>query len=68
MTEEVCKRNCVPCINANDSGLGYYRVTGNNNYIADQIHMTDLGGYNIAKCFWARLKNIPTLTTTEGGE
>lgn len=68
MTEEVCKRNCVPCINANDSGLGYYRVTGNNNYIVDQIHMTDLGGYNIAKCFWSKLKNIPTLTTTEGGE
>ena len=31
----------------------------NPNYIVDQIHHTELGGYQYAKTIWAKLKNIP---------
>ena len=40
-------------------GLGLYREQSGNLYNVDQIHHTNLGGYNLAAGVWAYLKNIP---------
>jgi hypothetical protein len=42
-----------------EGGLGYARLILANKYLADSIHHTDLGGYNLAQFVWSRLKNIP---------
>lgn len=58
--ERVAKLNAVPVINAFcDSGFGYGRVK-NKDYQLDQIHLNDLGGKNMAKFIWSKLKDIPT--------
>ena len=57
-TREVCRLNSVPCIGFGDeSGMGYSRM--NDSYLKDQIHHTELGGYNLAQYVWSKLKNIP---------
>lgn len=56
--EEVCKINRVYCLNS-QNGLGYARIKNNDKYTIDNIHQTDLGGYNYAKYIWSNLKNIP---------
>lgn len=40
-------------------GLGLYRELSGNLYNVDNIHHTDLGGYNLAQGIWGYLKNIP---------
>ena len=56
--EEVCKINGVYHIPMGEgSGLGYARM--NNSYLVDNIHHTELGGYNLAHFLWQKLKNIP---------
>ena len=40
-------------------GLGLFRGQSSNLYNVDQIHHTDLGGYNLAQGVWSYLKNIP---------
>lgn len=58
--EEVCKLNSVPYIPMGEhSGLGFARMDSNNLYLADQIHHTELGGYNLGKFVWSKLKDIP---------
>ena len=58
--ERVAKLNCVPVINAHtDSGFGYARVKAKE-YQLDQIHLNDLGGKNLGKFIWSKLKDIPT--------
>ena len=58
--EEVCKLNSVHYIPMGEhSGLGFARMDANNLYIADQIHHTELGGYNLGKFVWSKLKDIP---------
>ena len=65
-TIEVCRRNCVQCWDGfSNCGLGYYRVSGNNNYVSDQIHLTELGGYNLAKYYYSQLKNLPLFYTSK---
>lgn len=40
-------------------GLGLYRELSGNLYNVDNIHHTELGGYNLAQGVWSYLKNIP---------
>jgi hypothetical protein len=59
-TEEVCKLNGVPYIPMGESsGLGYSRMNENDLYNIDNIHHSDLGGYNLALFVWSKLKDIP---------
>ena len=58
--ERAARLNAVPVINAFcDSGFGYARVK-NKDYQVDNIHLNDLGGKNMAKFIWSKLKDIPT--------
>lgn len=45
-------------------GLGLYREQSGNLYNVDNIHHTNLGGYNLAQGIWGYLKNIPLWYTT----
>ncbi len=57
--EKVARLNSVPVINAfTNSGFGYARVK-NKEYQVDNIHLNDLGGINMGKFIWSKLKNIP---------
>lgn len=57
-TEEICKMHGVPCFNgAAEAGLGYYKMINKSPYIKDHIHLTKLGGKQLAQYFWGRLKN-----------
>ena len=55
---EVCALNRVYFLGS-QSGLGYARISNDKTYTIDNIHQTDLGGYNYARFIWAGLKNIP---------
>lgn len=46
-------------------GMGFARLNGpsGNNYVKDNIHHQDLGGYNFAQEIWSQLKNIPLFFT-----
>ena len=58
--ERTAKLNGVPVINVMcDSGLGYGRVKALD-YQVDHIHLNDLGGLNMGKFVWSKLKDIPT--------
>ena len=58
--EKVAKINSVPVINVfAESGFGYARVKARE-YQRDQIHLNDLGGKNMGKFVWSKLKDIPT--------
>lgn len=43
--------------------MGYARMNASDNYNVDQIHQTNLGGYNFAQAIWSQLKNIPLFYT-----
>ena len=61
--ERVAKLNGVPVINAfTESGFGYARVKARE-YQLDNIHLNDLGGKNMGKFIWSKLKDIPTWET-----
>ena len=55
---EVCEINRVYFFDAG-SGLGYARIAKDKTYTHDQIHQTDLGGYNYAGYIWSHLKDVP---------
>jgi len=58
-TETVCRMHGVPCWNAAaEAGLGYYRVAGDNSFVADQIHLTPEGGRRLALYYWSRLRQL----------
>ena len=58
--ERVVRLNGVPVINAIcESGFGYARVK-NKDYQVDNIHLNELGGKNMGKFIWSKLKDIPT--------
>lgn len=62
---KVCMLNSVYYIPASAcDGMGYARMNANNNYNVDQIHQTNLGGYNFAQAIWSQLKNIPLFYTS----
>lgn len=57
-TEEVCKLNSVYYIPMGENaGIGGARM--GNKYLVDNIHHTEIGGYNLGQFVWSRLKNIP---------
>lgn len=61
---KVCMLNSVYYIPAGAAnGMGYARSNASNNYQVDQIHHTNLGGYNFAQAIWSQLKNIPLFYT-----
>ena len=47
------------------SSLGYYRMMKDNNkYVQDQIHLTNVGAYNLAQFYYNKLKHLPLFYTT----
>lgn len=61
---KVCMINSVYFIPAGSmNGMGYARANASNNYQRDQIHHTELGGYNFAQAIWSQLKNVPLFYT-----
>ena len=57
--ERVAHLNGVPVINVfTEGGFGYARVKARE-YQVDNIHLNDLGGKNMGKFIWSRLKDIP---------
>lgn len=65
-TIEVCERCGIQCWNgAGESSLGYYRMMKDNNkYVKDQIHLTNVGAYNLAQFYYNKLKHLPLFYTT----
>jgi lysophospholipase L1-like esterase len=58
--ERVARLNGVPVINAFcEAGFGYARVKARD-YQVDHIHLNELGGKNMGKFIWSKLKDIPT--------
>ena len=58
--ERVAHLNGVPVINVFcEGGFGYARVK-ERDYQIDNIHLNDLGGKNMGKFIWSKLKDIPT--------
>lgn len=58
--KECCRRNCVPFIDGQSNcGLWYARVSVDNKYVRDQIHLTTLGAKNLGQYFYSQIKNIP---------
>lgn len=61
--ERVAKLNGVPVINVFCSaGFGYARVK-EKEYQLDNIHLNKLGGKNMGKFVWSKLKDIPCWET-----
>lgn len=59
----VGKLNSVPVIDVFcESGFGYGRVK-NKEYQIDNIHLNELGGLNMGKFVWSKLKDIPLWET-----
>lgn len=59
-TEEICKLNsCYYIPMGETANMSYARMTASNKYNVDNIHHTELGGYNLAKFVWSRLSAIP---------
>ena len=57
--ERVAHLNGVPVINVfTEGGFGYARVKARE-YQVDNIHLNDLGGKNMGKFIWSKLKDIP---------
>ena len=62
---KVCQVNSVPYIPMGESaGLGYARMIASNLYNIDQIHHTEVAGYNLGAFVWEHLKNIPCWKTS----
>jgi lysophospholipase L1-like esterase len=61
--ERVAKLNGVPVINVFcEAGFGYGRVKAGE-YQLDHIHLNKLGGKNMGKFVWSKLKDIPLWET-----
>ena len=57
--EYICNMHGVPCFNAaKEANLGFYRISGHNDYIRDQAHTTEEGGRILAQYYWGKLKNL----------
>lgn len=61
--ERVAKLNGTPVINVFcEAGFGYARVKARE-YQLDNIHLNPLGGKNMGKFVWSKLKDIPAWET-----
>lgn len=57
--ETICKMHGIPCWNgAAEGGLGYFRVSKDNTFVQDQIHLTKEGGRVLANYYWGKLQNL----------
>lgn len=57
--ERCAHLNGVPVINVfMEAGFGYGRVK-NNKYQVDNVHLNELGGDNMGRFIWSKLKDIP---------
>ena len=65
MVEEICNLNRVHFVN-NNCNLGYGKISGPDgaDYVVDNIHQTNLGGYVMAENIWYQLRNIPVFRTS----
>lgn len=64
---DVCIKCGVHYIGLGDeSGMGWARLNNNMgiDYNTDNIHHTDIGGYNLAVYMWSKLKDIPCWYTS----
>ena len=64
---EVCLKCGVYYIGlADEAGMGWARLNNNMGvaYTTDNIHHTDIGGYNLALYVWSKLKDIPCWYTS----
>ena len=64
---EVCLKCGVYYIGlADEAGMGWARLNNNMgvDYTTDNIHHTDIGGYNLALYVWSKLKDIPCWYTS----
>lgn len=59
-TRKVCQINSCYYIPMGESAnMSYARMNASDLYNADNIHHTEIGGYNLAQFCWSILKNIP---------
>ena len=65
MMRKICLLNGVHFLDTS-CGLGTARLTSANgsNYVVDNIHQTELGGYIFAENIWYKLRNIPLFRTS----
>ena len=64
MVERICKINRVHYLRpANNVGYGKIISSKGTNYVVDNIHQTNLGGYVTAQSLWYQLRNIPLFYT-----
>ena len=64
MIRDICFINKVKFIAA-PTNMGYAKLTASNkrDYVVDNIHQTELGGYIYAESIWAELRNVPLFRT-----
>ena len=58
ITEECCKFHNVHFFPRNNN-MGFGRINGNNKLVKDNIHQTELGGFNQAVYMWSKIKTVP---------
>lgn len=65
MIEQICHINRVHFLN-NDNNMGAAKLVSENgtDYIVDNIHHTNLGGYIMAENLWYQIRNIPVFRTS----
>ena len=57
--KQVAELNSIPVIDVfGESGFGYGRVK-NGAYQVDNIHLNEIGGENMGRFVWSKLKDIP---------
>lgn len=57
--EKLCRIHGVPCWNgATEANLGYFRMGMTQEYVQDQIHLTESGGEVLAKYYWGKLQTL----------
>ena len=57
--EKICRMHGVPCWNgAAEANLGYFRMGMTQEYVQDQIHLTEKGGRILAQYYWGKLQTL----------
>lgn len=62
-TEKCCKWNNVNFL-GRCNNMGFAKINGNTSYVVDNIHQSDLGGYNQAAYMWEKIKTLPLFYAT----
>ena len=57
--EKICRMHGIPCWNgAAEANLGFFRVGMHTEYVQDQVHLTEKGGWVLAQYYWGKLQNL----------